>query len=124
MNNTEINEIKVNGIDYVRKDSVSAPSVSRDTCIVRCKEAGVFFGQLELTDLANGGKVVMKNARRLWYWSGAASLSQLAVDGTSKPNDCKFPVAVPEITLAGCIEIIPCTEKAAQSINSVKVWKA
>lgn len=89
--------------------------------IVRTQSAGVFAGELVSR---NGQEVVLKNARRLWYWSGAASLSQLAVDGTSNPSGCKFPIAVPEITLLQAIEILPLSDKARTSIDSVPVWKA
>lgn len=88
--------------------------------IVRTQSAGVFAGELVSR---NGQEVVLKNARRLWYWSGAASLSQLAVDGTSNPSGCKFPVAVPEVTLTQAIEILPLSNKARASIDSVPVWK-
>jgi hypothetical protein len=89
--------------------------------IVRTRSAGVFAGELE--SLENTTAVV-KNARRLWYWQGAASLSQLSVDGTSKPSGCKFPVAVPEVTLTEVIEILPLSPKARKSIDSVPVWSA
>ena len=89
--------------------------------IVRTYSAGVFFGTLVSRD---GKEVVLHNARRIWYWDGAASLSQLAVDGTSKPKNCKFPVAVPEILLTEAVEIIPTTEQAAASIEGVSVWSA
>jgi hypothetical protein len=64
----------------------------------------------------------MTKARRIWYWAGAATLSQLAMEGTSKPNDCKFPCAVDTVTLTEAIEILNCTPKAKKSIESVKVW--
>ena len=88
--------------------------------IVRTYSAGVFAGTLESR---KGKEVVMSNARRIWYWAGAASLSQLAVDGTSQPNNCKFPVAVPSIILTEAIEILPVSAKAQASITAVKVWK-
>ena len=87
--------------------------------IVRTYSAGVFAGFLFSED---GKEVILKNARRIWYWKGAASLSQLSVDGTSKPRECKFPVEVKEIKLKEVIEIITCTEKAKKSIKSVEVW--
>ena len=59
----------------------------------------------------------------IWYWDGAASLSQLAKDGTSKPGNCKFPEEIESIILTEAIEIIPCTEKAMTSIRGVKAWK-
>ena len=66
--------------------------------------------------------MTLTNCRRLWYWDGAASISQLAVDGVTKPNNCKFTVVVEEILIMGVIEIIPCTEKAIESIEGVKEW--
>lgn len=88
--------------------------------IVRADRAGVFYGEIKEK---NGSEVVMTNVRRLWYWDGAASLSQLAVSGTVAPHNCKFTVAVPEMTILGVIEIIPCTETAVASIDGVAVWK-
>lgn len=87
--------------------------------IVRTYSAGVFAGMLESR---NGKEVVLSTARRLWYWAGAASLSQLAVSGTSKPAACKFPVAVPSVTLTEAIEILDVTPEAQASIAAVKVW--
>ena len=88
--------------------------------IVRTYSAGVFAGNLESR---NGKEVVLTDVRRIWYWAGAASLSQLAVDGTSKPEECKFPIAVPSIILTEAIEIIDVTPKAEASIKSVPIWK-
>jgi len=88
--------------------------------IVRTYSAGVFAGELVSR---KGQEVVLQNARRIWYWSGAASLSQLAVDGTSNPAECKFPVCVPRVELLQTIEILDVTDKARASIEGVPVWK-
>ena len=79
-------------------------------------------GYLTETKLAHG-EVTLKNASRIWRWDGAASLSQLATEGVSIPDNCKFSVIVPQITLLGVIEIIPCTIKAIKNISQVKTWK-
>lgn len=89
--------------------------------IVRTYSAGVFAGILTSR---NGKEVTMSNARRIWYWDGAASLSQLAKEGTKKPQNCKFPCPVDEILLTEAVEIIPCTAAAQASIESVPVWAA
>jgi hypothetical protein len=89
--------------------------------IVRTQSAGVFAGFLESR---SGKEVTLREARRLWYWAGAASLSQLAVDGTSRPRDCKFPTPVPRILLLEAIEILNCTAAAKASIEAVPVWNA
>lgn len=89
--------------------------------IVRSNGSGVFFGEIKEKD---GDRVVMTNARRIWYWEGAASLSQLAQEGTSNPSGCKFPVSVDEIEIFNVLEILSVTDKAAKSIDAVKVWEA
>ena len=90
------------------------------TCIVRTYSAGVFLGTIKER---NGKEVLLVNARRIWYWDGAATLSQLANEGTKKPENCKFPAAVSEVLLTEAIEIIPATEAAIASIAAVPVWK-
>ena len=88
--------------------------------IVRCDRAGVFAGILANR---NGREVTLTDCRRIWYWDGAASISQLAVTGTMAPRKCKFTMTVDEITLLDAIEIIPCTEVAEKSIRGVAVWQ-
>ena len=90
--------------------------------IVRCNRAGVFFGTLKEYDNANR-EATLADVRRIWYWDGAASLSQLAIDGTNAPHSCKFTVTVPEMAVMEVIEIIPCTDTAIKSIEEVSVWK-
>jgi len=89
--------------------------------IVRTYSAGVFAGYLESR---TGREVVLLSARRLWRWSGAASLSQLAMEGTKNPEDCKFPCEVIRVELLEAIEILDVTSTAEQSIKSVPIWKA
>nr|DAI28147.1 MAG TPA: hypothetical protein [Caudoviricetes sp.] len=88
--------------------------------IVRAERAGVFFGHIRERV---GSEVTMTDVRQLWYWSGACSLSQMAVDGVKNPGKCKFTIAVPEITILGVSEIIPASEVAVKSIGDVKPWK-
>ena len=88
--------------------------------IIRTDRAGVFYGEIKERI---GNEAVLRNVRRLWYWDGAATLSQLAVDGTSNPRECKFTIVVPEMTVLGVIEIIPCTDKACTSIEGVREWR-
>ena len=91
--------------------------------IVRTYSAGVFFGELGQRS-SDGQRGIVKNARRLWYWDGAASLSELAISGPSKPGNCKFPAAVEEIELTNIIEVLKVTPEAAKAIDAVKVWTA
>lgn len=118
------NTITIDGVEFVRADSklenADKSSEGLEYVIIRTQSAGVFAGYLKSLE----GKVAtVLNARRIFYWSGAASLSQLSIDGTSKPNDCKFPEAVSKVILTEAIEILPVTKKAKMSIDGVKVWK-
>lgn len=88
--------------------------------IVRTYSAGVFAGYIESR---NGQEVVLRNARRLWYWAGASSLSQLAMEGVKRPNECKFPCEVDRVELLQVIEILDVTKEARENITNVPVWK-
>lgn len=88
--------------------------------IVRCYGAGAFYAEIVKRE---GKEAELANARRLWYWDGAASLSQLALEGVTKPQNCKFTVTVPSLIVTDVIEIIPCSEAACASIDGVTVWK-
>lgn len=96
-----------------------AASMIGKYCIVRTYSAGVHAGIV--TDRKQR-EVILSDSRRIWYWDGAASLSQLAKTGTSKPDQCKFAVQIDEILLTECIEIIPCTQVAEQGIRGVSEW--
>jgi len=110
-------EVIIDGIVYVpKKTNNENPYV-----LVRTYSAGVFCGYLKSR---NGQEVKLSEARRLWYWSGAATLSQLAIEGVKNPEGCKFPEEVEEILLLQAIEIIPMTETAKKSVKDVQAWKA
>ena len=118
-------EIEINGVKYVTKSSVKA--VSQDAkklngkkyVIARTYSAGVFAGYL---DKKVGKEATLLNARRLWQWAGAASLSQMAMEGTKTPESCKFPCEVNRVELTEVIELLDVTEKARLSIASVPIW--
>ena len=119
-----VDVMTVNGVEYIRKGTEKATADTlegMDYCIVRTYSAGVFAGYVSTRA---GKEVVLKNARRLWYWKGAASLSQLAVEGVKYPEECKFPCEVPSILLTEAVEVLSCTEGARLNIAGVPVWTA
>ena len=89
--------------------------------IIRARDAGCFAGELAERST---NSVVLHNCRRLWYWAGATSLSQLASEGTNKPKECKFPPVVATHEIFDVIEIIDVTRSGRTSIESVPVWRA
>ncbi len=115
--------VVINGNVYVRKDSLKKAEEldGMPYQVVRTHSAGVFAGYVESR---NGQEVIIRKARRLWYWDGAASLSQLAEEGVKKPDSCKFPCEVDNVVVTQAIEILDCTERAKKSIQGVKVWQA
>ena len=120
---TAVNSISIDGIEYVPKSTLIQAAPMKDGmkyCIVRTQSAGVYAGFVESR---KGQEVVMRQARRIWYWSGAASLSQLANDGSSNPDKCQFPCVVDRVELLQAIEILDCSQKAKECIEKVKVWK-
>lgn len=121
----DLNEVEINGIEYVKKSSIKGEKAQElngmKYCIVRTYSAGVFAGYVESR---NGQEGVIRNSRGLWYWDGACGLSQLAVDGTSKPSNCKFTIEVDRRELTQIIEVIECSEKARKNIQAVSVWKS
>ena len=118
------NEIVIDGKTYVLKESVKEKAVSlewKDYVIVRTYSAWVFAGYIESR---KEREVVLLNARRLWYWDWAASLSELAMKWVSKPENCKFPCEVDKVELLEVVEILDCTKEAQDSIANVKIWTA
>ena len=88
--------------------------------IIRCNEAGVFFGKIAER---RGSEADLTDVRRIHYWDGAASLSQLAMEGVKMPRACRFTGTVPSMTVLNVIELIPCTDAAAKNLLEVPVWR-
>ena len=121
----QIKEMEINGITYVPKGSeVNQRAESKDGMpyvMIRTYSAGVHCGYLKSRE---GKEVFLLDSIRIWKWSGAASLSQLSIEGTNDASNCKF--GMPIITgliLTEAIEIIEMTETAKQSIQNVESWK-
>jgi|DEB0MinimDraft_4_1074332.scaffolds.fasta_scaffold58119_1 hypothetical protein len=121
-NKASIKEIVIDGETYVPKGSQPemASSDGMKFVIIRSLYSGVHAGYLLSRD---GSEVKLADSIRIWYWSGAATLSQLAMDGPANPIRCKFAMSLPEITVLGVCEVIPCTEKAKIAIEGVTAWK-
>ena len=124
----ESKTITLDDVEYVRKDSIKnfekvVNVEGLQLMCIRTYAAGVFVGYVKQIEDTKAGRVVKAlKARRIWKWEGAATLSQLAMEGVKKPENCKFPMEVLEVTLINVIEMIPVTEEAKKSIDSVKVW--
>jgi hypothetical protein len=93
--------------------------------IVRATNAGVFYGNVdEIVHEVSGVHVRMSNVRRIWYWSGAATLSQVAEEGVKNAGACKFSMSVAKQIVMNVAEIIEMSPAAVANLNAVPNWKA
>lgn len=113
-------KLTINGIAYVPESEAIATKNGLKFCIIRSTNAGVFAGYVESRE---GQEVVLRDAIRIWKWAGAASLSQLAMEGVKDPDNCKFAMPVARITVLEVIEVIECTQMAQKNIQEVESWK-
>jgi hypothetical protein len=115
--------MSIDGVDYIRADSVKNQKANTDGLeyvIVRGDRSGVFSGFKYSLD---GRSIVLLDSRRLWYWEGAASISQIAESGVSKPDKCKFPVSVSKMIILDAVEVLSATSACYESINEVAIWE-
>lgn len=127
MEKQTIKEVDINGVVYVPKSDQQIMGQSIDglkPVLIRSYAAGVHFGYLKSEKFTEAGKVVvLVRTRRVWYWDGAASLSQMALEGVSKPDKCKFSVEIAENEIVNVVETLPLTEKAYTNLYKVSIWK-
>src|SRR3990167_3144769 len=119
--------IKLDETEYIRKYSISKKAEKMDgmeRCIIRSYGAGVFLGYVaEQKSELNGVNIILKQAKRIHYWDGACSLTQLALEGTKVPQNCRITESVESQFIANVIEIIPVTSKASKNLDEVKICK-
>jgi len=114
-------EITIDGQVYVPKDSAAEQRDGMPYVMIRTYSAGVHCGYMKSRE---GKEVVLLDSIRIWKWAGAASLSQLSMEGTTDSGNCKFGMPITtSLTLTEAIEVIEMTEAAKQSIQNVKSWK-
>lgn len=106
------------------KKSVKNVSKKLPFVIVRSRDAGVHFGLLKSRkETIAGTVIVLEKTQRVWFWKGAASLSQMAVSGVTCPNECKFSVVVDENTITNCVEVLKTTKESEKNLRGVPIWK-
>ena len=89
--------------------------------LIRSYASGVHFGTLESEDFTPAGKaVVLSNSRRIHYWEGAASLSQVAQEGIKTGRVC---MPLPLIEVVNVIETMPLNKAATLNLENQPVWK-
>ena len=115
--------IMIDNVKYVKSDaSKKAESVDgMEYCVIRTYSAGVHIGYVKEFGVKHPQNCVLLKSRRLYQWSGACSLSQVAMEGVS--DDSRIAMEVHEIELTDAIERIPCSDMAAEYFKGAKAWK-
>lgn len=114
----------IDDVKYVREDSINTNAKAESVdgleyCLIRCYAAGVHIGFVKKH---NGENVILLNSRRLFYWTGACSVTQVSIDGVDVKLS-KIAMVLPEVRLTGVAEVIPMSRKAADIILGAPVWK-
>ena len=116
----------IDDVKYILEDSIQNNNLAGELdgmkyCVVRTYSAGVHIGYVAEFGEKQPQHARLINSRRLHYWDGAASLSQVAMDGVN--DSSRIAIEIPEIELTDVIEVIPCSEKAAEFFKVAKEWK-
>jgi hypothetical protein len=92
--------------------------------ILRCTGAGVHAGILARRGKPDGTTYELRNARRIWRYNGAQTLSEVAVYGLSSESRIAPVVDVQEIRYDDVHEIIHCQPAGRAAIEVAKEWRA
>lgn len=116
LNNNVVNVSKNDIVSDLGLNSMIGKKV-----IIRTYSAGVWFGTLSQKCK---NEVILTNARRMYQWwcKKSISLSGVALYGI-KQDESKICGAVAEIWLEA-IEILPCTDKSIESLETAKEVEA
>ncbi len=115
-------EIKIDGVQYTPVNERAPEGL--EWVLIRSYGSGVHFGLLsEKRDAPQGLEVTLLQSRRIHKWVGAASLSQLAVDGIGNKSESRVAVELPYITISNVIEIIPLSTKSLDNLKNSPVWE-
>ena len=83
--------------------------------VVRTQSAGVHTGVLESL---HGTCVILKDARRIWSWTEAFTLNEIALRGCGEESRISNPIG--SILLTEAIEVIPCTTEAEANLRRTR----
>lgn len=89
--------------------------------LVRDHRAGVHVGTFHEFDAA-AKTCVLKDARKVWYWSGAASVHGIAANGLDH-EESKIAPKVATVISTDVVEIVECSDKGYDSVLNAPVWE-
>jgi hypothetical protein len=86
--------------------------------LVRDDKAGVHVGTLVAL---SAEAVTLSNARKVWYWTGAASVHGIAVRGLSQAGSKVAPMVSEVISFHVC-EVVEMTNEGYASVMECPEW--
>ena len=87
------------------------------TVLVRSHLAGVFVGEcVGEPTYGDAGSIVLKAARRIYYWKGALCVDTIATKGVASGS--RVADARDQTISGGILQVIPCTPEAVASIKA------
>jgi len=111
----------IDGVVYVEKETQT--ELHKDFVLIRSYASGVHFGVLKSQrDTLQGLEVTLSNSRRIHYWEGAASLSQVAMEGVNAEKS-RVAMTLPVFTVQSVIETIPLSKAAFENLSNQPIWK-
>jgi len=101
--NTEINEVEINGIKYVKKDSIITKEFDGDIKIVVLQRGWIYIGRFE----RNGNDCKLHNAYNIRSWGTTKGLPELVNGATSstKLDKCEGIVEFDWLTVVHTITV-------------------
>ena len=87
--------------------------------IARIDRAGVFHGTLDYID---NEIIRLKDVRRIYYWNGALSVTDIAAKGITG-GKVTVPVSTVEFMSDKIVELNECSDESTKSIEAIKPWK-
>lgn len=124
MKKVKVDELTIEGVVYVPKESVKLPHINTEGMpyvLVRTYSAGVHAGYMNNRE---GKEVSLIEGRRIWKWKGASACSQLAKEGIREENYSNSKIELPSnYVLTEAIEIHEMNNDSSITIINAPEWK-
>ena len=104
----QVNEMSINGVSYIRKDSVNKQEYSSDIKIVILQRGWVMVGRLE----RKGSECKLHNASVIRTWGTTKGLGELAENGKLKDTILDPCNGLVEFDYLTVVASIACKESA------------
>ena len=113
-----LNDLDIQGNSSTNESNIYKDYINKKV-IIRSNNAGVFFGTLSAV---HGNSVELLNMRRIHYWSGANSITDIALGGIQNKESSRVTDFIEKAIISEVIEIIICTQRSIKDLEEFPVW--